>query len=98
VRARFYSRATDADTREHLYKQLSKLVYPHQLQMIKLGEELELTMPLKEGKAIVNVFDVQKSSEIRHEKTQEFFMGGFQILPRYLHERIRALSAEIARL
>lgn len=78
VRARFYSRATDADTREHLHKQLSKLVYPHQLQMIKLGEELELTMPLREGKAIVNVFDVQKSSEIRHEKTQEFFMGVFK--------------------
>ena len=75
VRARFYSRATDADTREHLYKQLSKLVYPHQLQMIKLGEELELTMPLKEGKTIVNVFDVQKSSEIRHEKLRNFSWG-----------------------
>lgn len=35
-------------------------------------------MPLKEGKAIINVFDVQKSSEIRHEKTQEFFEGVFQ--------------------
>lgn len=35
-------------------------------------------MPLKEGKAIINVFDVQRSSEIRHEKTQNFFMGVFQ--------------------
>jgi hypothetical protein len=61
-----------------LYNQLSKLVYPHQLERIKLGDELEDTMPLKEGKAIVNVFDVQKSTEIRHEKTQEFFMGVFQ--------------------
>ena len=35
-------------------------------------------MPLKEGKAVINVFDVQRSSEIRHEKTAEFFMGVFQ--------------------
>jgi len=78
IRARFYLKSTDADTRQHLYNQLSKLVYPHQLERIKLGDELENTMPLKEGKAIVNVFDVQRSSEIRHERTQEFFMGVFQ--------------------
>tara|TARA_B110000858_G_scaffold197565_1_gene259671 strand:- start:4085 stop:5494 length:1410 start_codon:yes stop_codon:yes gene_type:complete len=78
VRTRFYLKSTDADTRQHLYNQLSKLVYPHQLERIKLGDELENTMPLKEGKAIINVFDVQRSGEIRHEKTQEFFMGIFQ--------------------
>lgn len=78
IRTRFYLKSTDADTRQHLYNQLSKLVYPHQLERIKLGDELENTMPLKEGKGIINVFDVQRSSEIRHEKTQEFFMGVFQ--------------------
>ncbi|MBT3531251.1 MAG: hypothetical protein HOF74_08625 [Gammaproteobacteria bacterium] len=78
IRVRFYLRSTDADTRQHLYNQLSKLVYPHQLERIKLGDELENTMPLKEGKAIVNVFDVQRSSDIRHEKTQDFFLGVFQ--------------------
>lgn len=78
IRTRFYLKQTDADTRQHLYNQLSKLVYPHQLERIKLGDELENTMPLKEGKAIVNVFDVQRSSEIKHEKTAEFFMGLFQ--------------------
>jgi len=78
IRTRFYLKSTDADMRQHLYNQLSKLVYPHQLERIKLGDELESTMPLKEGKAIVNVFDVQKSSEIRHERTREFFMGVFQ--------------------
>lgn len=45
--------------------------------MIKHGEELETTMPLKEGKAIVSVFDVQRFTEIKHEKTQEFFMNVF---------------------
>lgn len=78
TRTRFYLKSTDADTRQHLYNQLSKLVYPHQLERIKLGDELENTMPLKEGKAIINVFDVQRSGEIRHEKTQEFFLGIFQ--------------------
>lgn len=78
MRTRFYLKSTDADVRQHLYNQLSKLVYPHQLERIKLGDELENTMPLKEGKAIINVFDVQRSSEIRHEKTAEFFMGLFQ--------------------
>jgi len=78
VRTRFYLKSTDADIRQHLYNQLSKLVYPHQLERIKLGDELENTMPLKEGKAIINVFDVQRSGEIRHEKTQEFFMAIFQ--------------------
>jgi hypothetical protein len=78
IRTRFYLKSTDADIRQHLYNQLSKVVYPHQLERIKLGDELESTMPLKEGKAIVNVFDVQKSSEIRHERTREFFMGVFQ--------------------
>lgn len=78
VRTRFYLKSTDADTRQHLYNQLSKLVYPHQLERIKLGDELENTMPLKEGKGIINVFDVQKSSDIRHERTQDFFMGVFQ--------------------
>ena len=78
VRTRFYLKSTDANTREHLYNQLSKLVYPHQLERIKLGDELENTMPLEEGKAIVNVFDVQRSGEIRHEKAQDFFMGLFQ--------------------
>jgi len=78
IRTRFYLKSTDADTRQHLYNQLSKLVYPHQLERIKLGDELENTMPLKEGKAIINVFDVQRSSEIKHEKTADFFMGLFQ--------------------
>jgi class 3 adenylate cyclase len=46
--------------------------------MIKRGEELEATMPLKEGKAIVSVFDVQRSSEIKNERTPEFFIGVFE--------------------
>ncbi|PCH58944.1 MAG: hypothetical protein COC19_08030 [SAR86 cluster bacterium] len=78
IRTRFYLKATDAHTRQHLHKQLSKLVYSHQLERIKLGEELEDTLPLEEGKAIINVFDVQKSGEIRHQQTKSFFLGVFR--------------------
>ena len=39
IQTRFYYKSIDADTRQHLYKQLSKLVYPHQLARIKAGDQ-----------------------------------------------------------
>jgi hypothetical protein len=78
IQLRFYYKSIDADTRQHLYKQLSKLVYPHQLAMIKAGEQLEDTMPIDKGRAIINVFDIQRSSDIRHEKTSSFLLDIFR--------------------
>lgn len=78
IQTRFYYKSIDADTRQHLYKQLSKLVYPHQLARIKAGDQLEETMPVAPAQAIVNVFDVQGSSNIKHEKTQAFFLEIFR--------------------
>jgi class 3 adenylate cyclase len=78
IQTRFYYRSIDADTRQHLYKQLSKLVYPHQLARIKAGDQLEETMPVARGDAIVNVFDVQGSSNIKHERKQAFFLEVFR--------------------
>ena len=78
VQTRFYYKSIDADTRQHLYRQLSKLVYPHQLEMIKSGDELESTMPVEKGLAIINVFDVQRSSEIKHERTKSFYLDVFR--------------------
>jgi class 3 adenylate cyclase len=78
IQTRFYYKSIDADTRQHLYKQLSKLVYPHQLALIKAGDQLEETMPVAPARAIVNVFDVQGSSNIKHEKTQAFFLEVFR--------------------
>jgi len=78
IQTRFYYKSIDADTRQHLYKQLSKLVYPHQLALIKAGEQLEDTMPVDRGQAIINVFDIQKSSDIRHEKTKTFLLDIFR--------------------
>ncbi|MCB1664286.1 MAG: hypothetical protein KDI28_00785 [Pseudomonadales bacterium] len=78
IQTRFYYKSIDADTRQHLYNQLSKLVYPHQLEMIKSGDQLENTMPVEKGRAIINVFDVQRSSEIKHERTKSFFLDVFR--------------------
>jgi class 3 adenylate cyclase len=78
IQTRFYYKSIDADTRQHLYKQLSKLVYPHQLARIKAGDQLEETMPVAPAQAIINVFDVQNSSNIKHEKTQSFFLEVFR--------------------
>ena len=78
IQTRFYYKSIDADTRQHLYKQLSKLVYPHQLARIKAGDQLEETMPVAKSEAIINVFDVQSSSAIKHERTQSFFLEIFR--------------------
>lgn len=78
IQTRFYYKSIDADTRQHLYKQLSKLVYSHQLARIKAGEQLEETMPIAPGNAIINVFDVQSSSSIKHENVQSLLLEIFR--------------------
>lgn len=78
IQSRFYYKSVDADTRQHLYNQLSKLVYPHQLERIKSGDQLEETMPVARSEAIINVFDIKRSSDIRHERTQDFFLNVFR--------------------
>ena len=77
IQIRFYYKSIDADTRQHLYMQLSKLVYPHQLSRIKAGDQLESTMPVEKGRAIINVFDIQNSSGIKQPDTQDFFLEVF---------------------
>jgi len=95
IQIRFYYKSIDADTRQHLYMQLSKLVYPHQLSRIKAGDQLESTMPVEKGRAIINVFDIQNSSAIRHEHTQDFFLEVFGALSQicmigYEHNPLRS--------
>lgn len=95
IQTRFYYKSIDADTRQHLYNQLSKLVYPHQLDMIKSGDQLEETMPVEKGRAIINVFDVQNSSEIKHERKKFFFLDVFRAFSQicmmgYQHHPLRS--------
>lgn len=95
IQIRFYYKSIDADTRQHLYMQLSKLVYPHQLSRIKAGDQLESTMPVEKGRAIINVFDIQNSSAIKHDNTQGFFLEVFRALSQicmtgYQHNPLRS--------
>ncbi|NRA63249.1 MAG: hypothetical protein HRU19_02130 [Pseudobacteriovorax sp.] len=49
----------------HSYSQLSKVFFPHQLQQIQTGHQIEDTMPVGEDDACVICFDIINSSEIK---------------------------------
>ena len=62
----------------HAFRQMEKVFYPHQIQQIRTGIELELTMPTGSGEACVLCFDIVGSSKINHEKTKDFLRNVFR--------------------
>lgn len=62
----------------HAFQQLSKMVYPHQIQQIKDGKALESTMPVNQAEACVVSFDLIDSSKIDHLKAKEFLRNLFR--------------------
>ncbi len=60
-----------AAEREHYYLQLAKVFYPHQVARMSAGEQLESTMPVGRGEAVVIAFDLVGSSQYQspHFKT-----------------------------
>lgn len=61
----------------HAFSQLQKVVYSHQIELIRQGSELEATMPTSPGHGCVLAFDIIGSSKIKHIKTKEFFRNFF---------------------
>jgi class 3 adenylate cyclase len=61
----------------HALSQLQKVVYPHQIEQIKQGAELEATMPTSPSHGCVLAFDIVGSSKIKHIKAKEFFRNFF---------------------
>jgi class 3 adenylate cyclase len=61
----------------HAFKQLEKVFYPHQIQMIRRAKELEQTMPTVAGEACVISFDVIASSQIQHAHVKTFLRNIF---------------------
>jgi hypothetical protein len=57
---------------DHAFDQLKKIIYPHQLEQIMDGEQLEKTMPVGKGMAAVIAFDIVSSSRADHDTMQEF--------------------------
>ncbi len=64
-RYQFYFSQQEKNLRTHAYKQLEKMLYPHQRHMIEDGFTLEETMPVGYGEACVIAFDVIESSKIK---------------------------------
>lgn len=62
---------------QHLLSQLEKVIYRHQLNEIKRGKELELTMPTTTSQACVLSFDIVGSSKIHHVNAKDFFRNTF---------------------
>ena len=61
-----------AAEREHYYQQLAKVFYPHQLDRMSAGEQLETTMPVGKGQATVIAFDLVGSSQLQSTQVQSF--------------------------
>ncbi|WP_176736489.1 7TM diverse intracellular signaling domain-containing protein [Oligoflexus tunisiensis] len=57
---------------EHAFNQLKKVFYPHQIEQIKSGIELERTMPTGKGAAAVISFDIIESSKIQQPRAKTF--------------------------
>ncbi|WP_234996134.1 7TM diverse intracellular signaling domain-containing protein [Pseudobacteriovorax antillogorgiicola] len=69
--------------REHSYRQLAKVFYPHQLEQMKQGAVLESTMPVGIEQACVLAFDVIGSSRADSEffaENWEEFMSQCRIM------------------
>jgi len=63
---------------QHAVLQMKKVFFPHQVQLIEEGVNLEETMPTGGKDACVICFDIVQSSDIKHEKTAEFFSDVFR--------------------
>ncbi|HYX35592.1 MAG TPA: 7TM diverse intracellular signaling domain-containing protein [Oligoflexus sp.] len=63
---------------QHAFAQLTKVFYPHQIALIKNGEQLERTMPTGPSRACVISFDIVSSSKIQHINAPDFFRNVFK--------------------
>lgn len=68
----FYHIETGSASLMHAYSQLQKLVFPHQLDLMKVGFSLEESMPVGSGEAAVLCYDIQRSSQIPQETLNRF--------------------------
>jgi class 3 adenylate cyclase len=74
-RYKFYFSQIEKRQTNHAYRQLEKVVYPHQRRQIEAGATLEQTMPVGWGEACVLVFDIVQSSQIKNPYAREFLQS-----------------------
>ncbi|HYX35390.1 MAG TPA: 7TM diverse intracellular signaling domain-containing protein [Oligoflexus sp.] len=85
---------------DHMFEQLSKVFYPHQIELMRKGEPLEATMPLGKGEACVICFDIISSSSLIHPDTSVFLQNVIKhcqesMLEGYDGNRLRAAAFRI---
>ncbi len=66
-------------SKAHSYSQLEKIIYPHQIELIKSGSSLEHTMPTGQSEACVIAFDTVGSSKIDRKKARAFLNDAFAL-------------------
>ncbi|MDQ3232683.1 MAG: hypothetical protein M3Q07_12765 [Pseudobdellovibrionaceae bacterium] len=66
-------------SKAHSYSQLEKIIYPHQIELIKNGSSLEQTMPTGQGEACVISFDTIGSSKLDRKKSRAFLNDTFAL-------------------
>jgi hypothetical protein len=66
-------------SKAHSYSQLEKIIYPHQIELIKNGSNLEHTMPTGQSEACVIAFDTVSSSKIDRSKARAFLNDTFAL-------------------
>ncbi|MFW7381585.1 MAG: 7TM diverse intracellular signaling domain-containing protein [Oligoflexus sp.] len=77
-REQYISRLQQKDREtQHSYKQMAKIVYPHQLSMMQRNYSLEETMPTGNSKATAIVFDIINSTQFLGPNKEVFFQEVF---------------------
>jgi hypothetical protein len=79
---------------DHAFGQLKKIIYPHQLEQIMDGQQLEDTMPVGKGQAAVIAFDVVASSQAEHDTIQEFLRHFFACCHESMMKNYQPLTLE----
>jgi class 3 adenylate cyclase len=90
----FQRELTGSQSLLHAYSQLQKLVYPHQLDLMRTGSDLEDTMPTGSGEAVVLCYDIQSSSRIPQDDFSHFMQRVMEevqteITAHYTHNPLR---------
>jgi class 3 adenylate cyclase len=70
-------RLQEAQRRRHAFSQLEKMVYPHQIEKMKMGGILETTMPHASGEAVVICLDIIASTSSQIENLSNFLRRFF---------------------
>ncbi|NRA66846.1 MAG: hypothetical protein HRU19_20325 [Pseudobacteriovorax sp.] len=70
----------------HSYKQLAKIVYPHQVTKISQGASLEETMPIGTRDTVVLCFDIVKSTEILKMGKKSFVTKSITEISRHIFD------------